>query len=123
MSFAKSLGLMLYVDDVAKEYDFWKAVGFEIVSEGEKMGFQTFDMKPHPESTITFTVYDKAFIRQVSPEVIDMAPSILFESNDLASIHARVKEVAPTCSDLMDQPFPNFHFASPSGNFFAVKGI
>ena len=69
---------MLYVDDVAAEKAFWSAAGFVILSESEMMGFETFDMKPHADSSTTFTVYAKEFIRQVSPEVIDMQPSPLW---------------------------------------------
>ena len=64
--FSKNLGVMLYVNDVAAEKVFWEAVGFDIVAESEVMGFETFDMKSHADSTATFTVYAKEFIRQLS---------------------------------------------------------
>ena len=65
--FSKNTGIMLYVDDVAAERDFWSAIGFEVFNQSEIMGFETFEMKPHTDSTLTFTVYAKDFIRQVSP--------------------------------------------------------
>ena len=120
--FSKNLGVMLYVDDVAAEKVFWEAVGFDIVAESEVMGFETFDMKSHADSTATFTVYAKEFIRQVSPQVIDMQPSILFETEDIEGLQARIAGLTDTCSPVNVEPFPNFNFASPSGQYYAVKG-
>ena len=120
--FSKNLGVMLYVNDVAAEKVFWGAVGFDIVAESEVMGFETFDMKSHADSTATFTVYAKEFIRQVSPQVIDMQPSILFETEDIEGLQARIAGLTDTCSPVNVEPFPNFNFASPSGQYYAVKG-
>ncbi|WP_049531653.1 glyoxalase [Streptococcus pseudopneumoniae] len=121
--FSKNTGIMLYVDDVAVERDFWSAIGFEITNQSEIMGFETFEMKPNIDSTLTFTVYAKEFIRQVSPEVVEMKPSLLFESADLHALHMRVAAVTDTTSPINTQPFPNFNFANPSGHYFAVRGI
>lgn len=121
--FSKNLGVMLYVDDVAAELAFWRSVGFTIVSESEMMGFTTFEMTPTSDSTVIFTVYAKAFIRQVSPEVIDHQPSILFETEDIEQLHERIAAVTDTASPINDQPFKNFNFASPSGQYFAVKAM
>ena len=66
--FSQNTGIMLYVDDVAVERDFWFAIGFEVFNQPEIMEFETFEMKPHADSTLTFTIYAKDFIRQVSPE-------------------------------------------------------
>ena len=120
--FSKTLGVMLYVDDVAAEKAFWSAAGFVILSESEMMGFETFDMKPHADSTTSLTVYAKEFIRQVSPEVIDMQPSILFETEDIERLQARIAGLTATCCPVNAEPFPNFNFATPSGQYYAVKG-
>ena len=118
--FSKNTGIMLYVEDVAAERNFWSAIGFEVFNQSEIMGFE---MKPHTDSTLTFTVYAKDFIRQVSPEVIDMKPSLLFESADLHALHKRLAAVTDTTSPINTQPFPHFNFANPSGHYFAVRGI
>lgn len=120
--FSKQLGLMLYVDDVAAEKDFWQAVGFIIESEEDTQGYGQFSMRPHPDSSLVFTVFDKAFIQKVSPEVVDQVPSVLFESDDILTLHARIASLTGTCSPIEEQPFKNFQFASPSGIYFAVKG-
>lgn len=120
--FNKEMGLMLYVDDVAAEKAFWSAAGFTILNESEIMGFGSFDMKSHPEATTTITVYAKEFIAQVSPEVLDNVPSVLFETSDIDGLQARIVQLTDTCSPVNAEPFPNFNFASPSGLYFAVKG-
>lgn len=120
--FSKNMSLMLYVDDVAAEKKFWEAIGFDILSESEMMGFATFDMKSHADSSTTITVFAKEFIRQVSPEVLNNQPSILFETDDIAGLHARVTAATDTASPIQELPFVNFNFASPSGQYYAVKG-
>ena len=102
MRFSQNTGIMLYADDVAMERDFLSAIGFEVFNQSEIMGFETFEMKPHTDSTLTFTVYAKDFIRQVSPEVVDMKPSLLFES---AGLHQRLAAVTDTTSSINTQPF------------------
>ena len=121
--FQPETNLMFYVDDVAKEKTFWQAIGFEISEIAEMMGFLSFEMKPHPESHLLIRVYAKDFIRQVSPEVLDMAPSLLFESSDLAGLHKKIEAVTSQISPIVQEPFPNFNFANPSGHYFAVTGI
>lgn len=118
--FSQNTGIMLYVDDVAAERNFWSAIGFEVFNQSEIMGFETFEMKLHTDSTLNFTVYAKDFIRQISPEVVDMKPSLLLESADL---HERLAAVTDTTSPINTQPFPHFNFANPSGHYFAVRGI
>ena len=93
--FSQNTGIMLYVDDVAVERDFWPAIGFEVFNQSEIMGFETFDMKP----------------------------SLLFETADLHGLHKRLAAVTDTTSPISTQPFPHFNFANPSGHYFAVRGI
>ncbi|MCP1640036.1 hypothetical protein J2T50_001759 [Streptococcus gallinaceus] len=121
--FTKETGIMLYVDRVAAEKEFWSSIGFVIFNESEMMGYETFDMKPHRDSTLTFTVYANELIRQVSPEVIDMKPSVLFETDDIEALRVKVAAVTDTASPVNQEPFPNFNFANPSGHYFAVKGV
>lgn len=121
--FTKQASVMLYVTDVAAEKAFWQAAGFKILASQEMMGYETFDMTPHEGSSLTLTVFDKAFIQQVSPEVVDHVPSLLFESDDIVALQAKIAELTDTASPVNEQPFPNFNFASPSGLYFAVKGV
>lgn len=122
MAFSKDMGLQLYVEDVAKEKEFYEAAGFEIIEVAEMMGYEYVTMKTCAESSVLFTIFGKEFIRQVSPEVIDMVPSILFETDDIEALHARISKISPNCSELAVEPFPNFNFGTPGGMHFAVKG-
>lgn len=119
--FTQSVSLMLYVDDVLKEKVFWQAIGFEITNENCLMGYETFDMKQHPESTVTLTVFSKEFIQKVSPEVLHHVPSVLFETSDIYRLQQLVAQHTETASQVNTEPFLNFNFASPSGIYFAVK--
>ena len=121
MGFGKNLGIQLYVEDVAKEKEFYRAIGFEIIEEAEMMGYDYVTMKTCSEANVLFTLYASDFIRQVSPEVIDMKPSILFETEDIVALHEKVAEVTDDCSQISLQPFKNFNFGTPSGMHFAVK--
>lgn len=121
--FTQDVNVMLYVDDTKAEKAFWEAVGFSILREEEVMGYLTFDMKSSPESTLTMTVFDRAFILQVSPEVVDNQPSVLFKATNIEELHAKVKEHALVCNDITDVPFKNFNFASPSGQYYAVAAV
>lgn len=119
--FTENTNIMLYVEDVATEKAFWSAIGFDILNESEIMGYTSFDMKSHPESTRVFTIYANEFIKQVSPEVLDFKPSVLFETKDIETLHTRVSVVTDTVSQINTVPFLNFNFANPSGHYFAVR--
>lgn len=118
--FSNKCHIMLYVPDVEAEKNFWQAAGFSILSEGELMDSKTFDMAISPEATTIFSVMDLNTIRQISPEVADNQPSILFHSNDLESLHQTIEKIAPVCNPITDLPFKHFNFASPSGQYYAV---
>lgn len=87
------------------------------------MGYETFEMIAHADSTVVFTIFAKAFIEKVSPEVLNNVPSVLFETQDIEALHARVSQQTNTASQINEQPFKNFNFASPSGIYFAVKAL
>lgn len=103
--FSRQLGVMLYVDDVNKEKAFWQSIGFTILNECQVMDYDQFEMKPTPESDVLFTIYDKAFIRQVSPEVVDFMPSILFETDTIYELQEKVASVTSTASAVNKEPF------------------
>lgn len=119
----KEVGIMLYVDDVDSERDFWQTIGCKIESETETMGYPSFKMRPTADSSALFTIYAKDFIRQVSPEVVDNQPSLLFESEELLMLHAKISAVTDKVGPIQTEPFPSFNFASPSGHYYVVKGV
>ncbi|MGT2925969.1 glyoxalase [Streptococcus cuniculipharyngis] len=119
--FHKDFSIMLYSSDVLADKTFWQAIGFTITDKEDLMGYPTFDMKVDATSPVTFTVFDLEFIKQVSPEVANHQPSILFETEHLAELHSNIKAHAPAIGDIQDQPFRNFNFQAPSGHYYAVK--
>lgn len=121
--FKNQLNIMLYVADVPAEKDFWQAIGFSITGEQEMAGYPSFDMTSGPDSPLTFSVLSKDFVKAFSPEVADHQPSILFQTDDLEGLHAKVKAHAPVCNDIVDVPFKHFNFASPSGEYYAVQEV
>lgn len=118
--FSDNCHIMLYVTDVDAEKTFWQAIGFTILSEGNLMGSKTFDMATSPEAKTLFSVMDLETIRQLSPEVADHQPSLLFYSDDLEKLYTTIKNLTPQCQPITDNPFKHFTFASPSGHHYAV---
>lgn len=121
--FNSTTGIMLYVQDVLAEKAFWQALGLVIEDEGEMMGYPHFSMRPNAAAGTVFTVFDKAFIEQHSPEVASNVPSVLFESSDIHALRDKVAALTETASPVQEIPFLTFNFASPSGIYFAVKGV
>ena len=119
--FAKNTSVMLYVDDLATECAFWRAIGFQIIIDECDGPVPYFAMKTAPEDTLTLIVYDRDFIKKASPEVVDNQPSMLFEVADLQATYQLIKKVSDLVSPINNEPFPNFAFQSPAGNFYAVK--
>lgn len=118
-----TVNIMLYVDNVANEKKFWRDIGFEILNEEIVMGYSKFDMRVNFASNTIFTVFDKTFIQQISPEVADNVASVLFETSDINLLHAHISQFTNDISEINEQPFLNFNFRSPSGIYFAVKGV
>ncbi len=118
-----TVNIMLYVEDVQAEKKFWNDIGFEILSEEVLMGYLKFDMRVNLTSQTIFTVFDKAFIAKVSPEVVNNVASVLFETSDIHLLHNRISQFTSNISEINTQPFLNFNFSSPSGIYFAVKGV
>lgn len=118
----KTTNVMLYVENVIEEKIFWNNIGFEVFNEEEIMGYLKFDMQPSKESNIIFTVFSKKFIKAFSPEVLNNVPSILFSTHSIHELHQKIKKYTQV-SDIHEAPFLNFNFSSPSGIYFAVKGV
>lgn len=87
------------------------------------MDYLTFDMKPSKYSNTTFTVFEKKFIKTVSPEVLNNVPSVLLESDNLEELHKLVSKHTEFTSEIQKVPFLNFNFKSPRGIHFSAKGV
>ncbi|PCS00226.1 hypothetical protein RT41_GL001537 [Lactococcus fujiensis JCM 16395] len=111
----------LYVEDVKAEAEFFKAIGFFEVSRQKVGESDTFIMAPTRKGNARLQIWDIEFIRQMSPEVADDKPSILFTVTDgLEALHEKV-----AAQGLMTSPISKmgenltFNFQTPSGSYFA----
>ncbi|MFV0556510.1 MAG: hypothetical protein ACK5LM_05365 [Lactovum sp.] len=110
---------MLYVEDVKKNLDFWLAIGFvEVKRQGEGREF-TVVLASHEKSAARLQLWDINYIREVSAEVAEMKPSLLFVVEDLEYWHEKISTVTDTVSEINPQPFKNFNFQSPDGSYYA----
>lgn len=119
--FQANLDLMLYVEDVKTALDFWEAIGFVT----QTIDANSAQMQPVTDSQVKIMLYDKAFIRSVSPEVVDNVPSLLFQASDLDALHAKILETGQVVGDIAQIPGMGrvFNFSDPDGHYFAVRDI
>ena len=111
---------MLYVKSVQAVADFWLTAGFvEISRQGEGQEL-TIVLAPSKESNARLQLWDIDFIRQVSPEVAESKPSLLFTVDNLEEWQAKIAQLTDTASEINNyQGMTNFNFADPEGNFYA----
>lgn len=111
---------MLYVDDVAANADFFLALGFVEIARQTIMDFETVTVAPTAEGNARLQFFNIDFIRQMSPEVADSKPSILFTVSNIKEMHAKVAAQGLFTSDLQDMGGKStFNFQSPDGSYFA----
>ena len=146
----EDFSVMLYVTNLDVEAEWWGLIGC-VVEELPAGPLRGFSVRMSPESAVSFTLYERAAVAEFSPEVVDNQPSVLFAVDDLEDFHRRVlsareqlvSQSASSASgassagggepkgmsmaesmmvtDVAEEPFRNFAFASPSGAFYAVR--
>lgn len=116
--FQSELAIMLYVENIDDDLKFWQAIGFV----GQKIDDNAATIKPATDSQVTLNLYAKAFIREVSPEVVDNIPSLMFQANDFDVLHTKVTEVSDAIGQIVVVPGLGrvFNFADPDGHYYAV---
>lgn len=112
---------MIYVADVAAEKEFWSKMGFIIVKEEVILDFPTFEMKISPDAQTSFVVYSTEFIEKYSPDLLINQPNLLFFSNNIDMVYQLVSLISPYVSPLNEEPYKNFSFESPNGQFYTVR--
>lgn len=112
---------MIYVADVAAEKEFWSRMGFLIVKEDVILDYPTFEMKISPDSQTSFVVYSTEFIETYSPELLINQPNLLFFTSNIDMVYQLVSLISPYVSDLNQEPYKNFSFESPNGQFYTVR--
>lgn len=118
--------LMIYVHDVRAVANFWvHKLGFielhEHEFEGEVIGV---DITHNPDSDAGITLYDRAVVATMSPEVNLGAPSVLFTAPDVTEMRELLISDGVTVGDVVTHgDMTSFNFSDPEGNWFAVKEV
>ncbi|MDR2834058.1 MAG: VOC family protein [Streptococcaceae bacterium] len=122
--FTDKLNVMLYVNDVKESSLFWQSIGFVEKSAQEMEGTMVVEIAPTQTSPIAFTLYEKAFIEKMSPEIdVDSTPSVLFEVEEIDTLNKKMKELSIVTGEVQDMgDVKVFNFADLDGNYFAVSG-
>ncbi|WP_371864125.1 VOC family protein [Lactococcus hodotermopsidis] len=109
----------MYVEDVAESVKFWGSIGFsaQILDENSA------DIKSSADADVTFTLYKKDIVRQISPEAADSVPSLLLQTEDLDDLYQKLVELNHAAGEIVDAPGLGrvFNFTDPDGNFYAVR--
>ncbi|RZI49458.1 VOC family protein [Lactococcus kimchii] len=110
----------LYVQNVKTEGEFFKTIGFVEMARQKNGETETLIFAPTAAGNARLQIWDIEFIRQVSPEVAEQKPSILFEVSDIQDWHEKVVAQGGFTSDLQEMGGKlTFNFQSPNGLYFA----
>jgi len=111
---------MLYVNDVEMIADFLIQVGFIEISRENIMDTVTIVIAPCANSDARIQLFNHTFIKQMSPEVADNKPSLLFLVNNIDDYYNNVKDIAPRTSELVDMGGKRtFNFSDVEDNAYA----
>lgn len=113
--------IMLYVDDQDAARTFWTdKLGFEVVSEQDSEGMRWIEVAPQGAAT-SIVLHNKAVVAAMSPELNLDTPSLMFFSDDLDGLYARLTEQGVTVGELITLPSGRvFNFSDDEEHYFAV---
>lgn len=113
--------IMLYVEDVEANADFWKH--YLNFKEVERYDFgDSISIVLAVSSTCNLQLFNIDFIRKNSPEVASNKPSLLFDISDFDELYARFKENNETVGEIIEMGgAKTFNFPDRDGNYFAVR--
>ncbi|MDU5511063.1 VOC family protein [Enterococcus gilvus] len=118
----KGIEIMLYVNDVAGAVAFWQQ-GFDgtLVSQ-QPVTKESLQATVQLLEGVQLVLFDRKFIEEVSPEVVDNFPSLVVRVSDLAAYHERLKTVSPNVNPIMEQGDRRlFNFADLENNYFVLS--
>jgi lactoylglutathione lyase len=114
---------MLYVDNIDIAIAFWEAIGFST----KKFDENSAEIKSAIDAQVTFTLYTKSLIHEISPELLNNVPtpSLMFQSNDIEALYAKVLALGRNADEIMTVPGLGrvFNFTDPDGNYYAVSEV
>lgn len=118
--------VMIYVTDPRAVADFWvETVGFTEVSSQEMDGKTlSVEISHSPASDAAITLFDRAVVAQMSPELDLATPSILFASRDVRAMRDELEAKGVTVGPIAEHGGQTtFNFADPENHYFAVREI
>lgn len=118
--------VMLYVDNQEQSIEFWtETLGFVIRSENYITDeFKSVEVAPTRESGTSIVIFDKEFIREVSPEVNLNTPSLMFQVKNLNTLYEDLNSKGIKCGDIVETPNGRvFNFSDHEDNYFAVNEV
>ena len=116
----KTAILMIYVENVSDTKEFWENyLGFteeKVIDLG-----QSQSVVLTLENNFTVQLFEKEFIRSVSPEVSLEMPSIAFYVDDLEASHQHIAKSGNFISEIMNHGGQeSFNFQDNEGHYLAV---
>ncbi|EPH96845.1 MULTISPECIES: VOC family protein [unclassified Enterococcus] len=121
--FTNEVKIMLYVDDVEANSNFWQSIGFTELERVEMEGTLIIEIGASENAQAKLVLYDREFIEQHSPEVASNSPSLMFHSEAIFDLYKTMKENNVTVGEMVQLGEEYvFNFSDPDGNYFAVTG-
>ncbi|WP_106450626.1 VOC family protein [Trichococcus alkaliphilus] len=113
--------IMLYVEDVEANADFWKQyLDFKEVERYDFGDSISIVLAVNPACNLQLFNID--FIKKNSPEVASNKPSLLFDISDFEGLYARFKENNETVGEIIEMGGARtFNFPDRDGNYYAVR--
>ncbi len=113
--------IMLYVQDVEANADFWKEyLDFKEVGRYDFGDSISIALAVNPGCNLQLFNID--FIKKNSPEVASNKPSLLFDIADFDGLYARFKENKETVGEIIEMGGARtFNFPDKDGNYYAVR--
>lgn len=113
--------IMLYVENVEANADFWKQ--YLAFKEVERYDFgDSISIVLAVNPACNLQLFDIDFIKKNSPEVASNKPSLLFDISDFDGLYARFKENNETVGEIIEMGGARtFNFPDRDGNYYAVR--
>ncbi|MBM7711996.1 VOC family protein [Enterococcus xiangfangensis] len=118
----KGIEIMLYVNDVAACAAFWQeGLGGTIRSQQTMVdGSQQVTVELF--ESVQLVLFDRRFIAEYSPEVVDNFPSLLLKVSNLEGYHERLQKISPVVNPIVEQAGKKlFNFSDPENNYFVLS--
>jgi hypothetical protein len=111
------------VKNVAVSSEFWQKLGFRVALRQKLGAGHETVLMMYTETGGTIQLYDKAFIQQTQPELLQSRPFILFSADYIDDIYANLKAAKAKVSVIAPQGEQSyFTFLDPDNNRYTMIG-